>query len=115
METKIKDKWCTYGAWGKKSPTFIGKLLEQLDKSGTILYSESQMYPPELWDMGYVELFDTVEEAIIYMMKNDFYNRSLNRIRENLSFPSDTNNIDWNNLSKIEEEINEKKIHGIKY
>lgn len=105
METE--NKWCTYGSWGKNSPSSIGKLLEQHGNSGTILYSEGQLYPPELWDMAYVEVFDTVEEAIIFFIEHNYHQYSLHKIKEYWDFPSI--NIDWDKLNEIEDEININK------
>lgn len=98
METDVK--WCTYGAWGKECPTFIGQLVEQMGKTGKIRYSARQMYPLEFWDMDYVEVHETLEAAVLYMLEHG-PERFLSTIRDNLSFPSDE--VDWDKLY-----INEK-------
>lgn len=103
METKVK-KWCTYGAWGKKMPTFIGKLESRNGNSGKIRYTENQMYPLEYWDMDYVMVFDCIEDAILYMVKQNS-EESVLKIKEWLHFPSDTKNLDWDALRKKELEV----------
>jgi hypothetical protein len=109
VETDIK--WCTWSVWTKNFPEHIGQLLEQHGNSGTILYSERQMYPPELWDMNYVEVFDTAEEAIIFMLKKN-NDACLYRIREYWNFHSTI--VDCDRLKKIEIEIDNKRRNGIK-
>ncbi len=70
---KHMEKWCTYGAWGRQLPSFIGKLVQQDGNSGKIQYAERQLYPCEFWDMRYVTVFDTLEEAILYFAANNCY------------------------------------------
>lgn len=110
METEIK-KWCTYGSWGKKLPSFIGKLESQWGNSGKIRYNENQMYPLEYWDMNYVTVFDSLEEAILFMVENNS-NESVLKIKEWLHFPSDTKNVDWDALHKKEIEKHKIKNAG---
>ena len=110
METAVMPKWCTYGAWGKEIPTFIGKLERMEGTLGVIRYSENQMYALEYWDMDYVKVFNTVEETILYMIQNNNEN-SIHKIKECLHFPSDTKNIDWDALRKRELEYYKVKTN----
>jgi len=89
-------KWCTYGPWGKKMPSFIGQLVEQTGNTGKIRYAERQMYPLEYWDMDYVEVFETIEDAIKFMLKNGT-DRYLSEIKECFNFPS--TNVDWDKIN----------------
>jgi len=99
METQVK--WCTYGAWGKEMPTFIGKLEEQSGNTGKIRYTERQMYPLEYWNMDFVMVFDCIEDAILYMIRHNT-EESVNSIKEWLNFPTDMKNVDWDKLRKKE-------------
>jgi len=92
-------KWCTYSAWGKRLPSFIGQLTEQSGNSGKIRYAENQLYSEQWWDMDYVEVFDSLEEAIFYLLKNGIYKESINQIKENFNFPSYKDFIDWNQIN----------------
>jgi hypothetical protein len=109
METDVK--WCTYGAWGKEYPRFIGKLEECDGKTGKIRYTENQMYRLEYWDMDYVAVHESLEDAILYMIKNGSDN-TVYSIKDGLHFPSDTKNIDWDALRKKELKIHKEKING---
>jgi len=106
VETDVK--WCTYGAWGKKLPTFIGKLEEQQGNTGKIRYSEGQMYPLEYWDMDYVTVHQSLEEAVLFMVEHNG-NDSVYGIRDGLHFPSDMKDIDWDVLRIKELEIYKNK------
>ena len=86
-------KWCTYGAFAR--PTFIGKLTKQEGNTGRIQYAEKQMYSQEYWDMTYVKVFESLEEAIIYTLKNS--DETLNNIKDSLHFKEKTD-INWDNL-----------------
>jgi len=98
------EKWCTYGSWGKKSPSFIGQLVEQSGRAGKIRYSENQMYSLEYWDMDYVEVFDNLEDAILFFHKQR--GESLTSIKESLYF-EEKNNVDWD---EIKDKIKSGKI-----
>lgn len=102
METEVK--WCTYSAFGKTLPRSIGQLVKQEGNTGKIKYAENQMYSLEYWDMSYVAVFDTIEEAIIYMITNN-HDESVRNIREWLAFRTTMNEIDWDELSKLEDKI----------
>ncbi len=110
----VTPKWCTYGAWGKKMPSFIGRLERMEGKSGVIRYVEGQMYPWEYWDMAYVEVHESLNDAIVYMMKHGDES-FLNNILQCLHFPSFNNEIDMEFLKKAEDEIYEKRAHGIRF
>jgi hypothetical protein len=109
VETEVK--WCTYGAWGKKLPTFIGQLVEQHGNTGRIRYAEKQMYPLEYWDMDYVVMHESLEDAIIYMITHNT-DESVPQIKDYLPFETDGKKIDWDELRKIELEIYNKKHNG---
>jgi hypothetical protein len=76
-------------------PSFIGQLVEHQGKGGKIRYSARQMYSLEWWDMDYVEIHESLEAAVLYMLKHSG-EKFLSTIRENLSFPSDE--VDWDKL-----------------
>lgn len=99
METDVK--WCTYGAWGKKNPSFIGQIVEQQGNTGKIRYAEKQMYPLEYWDMDYVMVHESLEAAIIYMTTNNI-DESVLQIKECLPFETAKKDVDWDELRKIE-------------
>lgn len=60
---KLEKPWCTYGngypCWG------YGFIISESSLSVDILYSESQIYPPECWGNKpeYIKRFKTLEEA----------------------------------------------------
>lgn len=89
-------KWCTYSHWHKNYPRFIGKLLKEEYGTCLIKYSEKQIYPPELWDINYVRIFDRLEDTILFMLENN-NEITLTSIKEDLliSFYEDAKNIDW--------------------
>jgi len=101
VETDVK--WCTFSAWG--TPETIGQLLEHNEKSGTILYAEKQMYAPALWNMTYVNVFNTAEEAIINIL--EYGHKWLYEIRNYWNFPS--TEINWDKMSELEDEIINKR------
>ena len=106
------NKWCTYGSWGKEMPTFIGKLEKQEGNIGYVRYTERQMYPVEAWDMDYVKVFDSIEDAILYMVRHNS-DESVNTIKEWLTFPTDTKNVNWELLKALEIDMqNNKKSNG---
>lgn len=111
METEVK--WCTYGAWGKEIPTFIGQLVKQQGTSGQIRYAEKQMYPLEWWDMDYVMVHESLENAILFLIKNNS-EESVPLIKECLSFETGKKDINWNELREIEIEIYKDKCNGKK-
>jgi hypothetical protein len=109
VETEVK--WCTYGAFGKGIPTFIGQLVEQQGNSGKIRYAEKQMYPLEYWDMDYVAVHESLEDAIIYMITHNS-DESVLQIRDYLSFETGKRDVDWDELRKTELEIYNNKRNG---
>jgi len=110
VETEVK-KWCTYGAWGKELPSFIGFLEKQQGNTGTIRYAQRQMYPLEYWDMNYVVVHESLEDAIIYMIANNS-DEYIYNLKEHLTLIFDAaKELDWDVLRKTELEIYNKK-HG---
>jgi len=107
METDVK--WCTYSAWGKEMPSFIGQLVEQHGNTGKIRYAEKQMYPLEYWDMNYVTIHESLEDAIIYLITHNS-TESVFNLKENLSFETGKKDVDWDALRKTELEIYKNKI-----
>jgi len=99
METEVK--WCSWSVWGKGIPENVGQVFDFNEKSCMILYAEKQLYPAALWDMGYVNVFDTAEEAVINVLKNG--HTWLHEIRNYWNFPS--TEIDWDKMNKLEDEI----------
>lgn len=90
------EKWCTYSWWTKKYPQSLGKLVRQNGNTGTIQYAEKQMYPLQLWDMNYVEVFDKVEDAIRFLLKNN-PDIHLREVRESFCF---SDKVNWEELEK---------------
>jgi len=109
VETEVK--WCTYGAFGKEFPTFIGQLVEQQGNTGKIRYAEKQMYALEYWDMDYVAVHESLEDAIIYMITHNS-DESVLQIRDYLSFETGKKNVDWDELRKTELETYNNKRNG---
>lgn len=87
------EKWCAYSHFNKKFPQNIGKLKQQIGNAGYIQYSEKQLYPFQCWDMNYVEIFDTLDQAIEFMLKYNSDETTQN-IKETLGF-EEVNNINW--------------------
>jgi hypothetical protein len=97
------NKWCTYGSWGKDCPSFLGKLESYTSKNSALIrYSERQLFPLECWDINYVTVFDTIEEAILFLLQYSSSRTTLNELREYWSFPSDKDKIDWDDLKQKE-------------
>lgn len=95
METEIK-KWCTFGAFHRDYPSFIGFLERGSETSGMIRYAEKQMYPLECWDMDYVVVHDSLEEAILFLIKNN-PEESIHTVKEySLKFETAKKTVDWN-------------------
>lgn len=69
----MNKEWCTYGYESPNFPQYVGKVVYESKnkKSVDILYSEGQLYSPELWDATYVRRFDTLEEAFEYLIENE--------------------------------------------
>ena len=95
METEVK--WCTYGAFHRDYPLHIGLLEKQEGKTGVIRYAEKQMYPLEYWDMDYVVVHESLEDAIRFLIKNN-PDEYIFTVREYLPFPTAKETIDWNKL-----------------
>jgi hypothetical protein len=93
----INYKWCTYSWSNKELPQHIGKMYNVRGNTCDIQYSDGQLYPKSAWDMDYVKVFDTLEEAICFMYTNSNYG-FLSEIKEELTsyFPKDTENVNWN-------------------
>jgi len=98
METEIVAKWCTYGAFHRDYPLHVGLLEEQRGNTGKIRYAEKQMYPLEYWDMDYVMVHDSLEDAIRFLIKNN-PDESVNTVRDYLPFETEKGKIDWNNIN----------------
>lgn len=86
----MKWKWCTYSWVSKECPQYIGRIGE----SRQIEYSEDQIYPAEYWDTDYIKLFDTLNDAIQYMIDND---HSLHEVQTMIEFKwfKESKHIDW--------------------
>lgn len=96
MNSEIK--WCTYSFYNKETPQYIGKL--KMDgKYGVIQYSSGRKFD-EYWDMSFVETFESLTEAIKYMVNNS--ERSLYNIKDDLlcNFHDEAKKIKWNKLLK---------------
>jgi hypothetical protein len=98
VETNIK-KWCTYGAFHKDYPQHIGLLEKQQGNAGEIRYAENQIYPLQYWDMNYVCVFDSLEEGILFLIKNN-QEESIQTVKDYLPFPTALKGIDWEELEK---------------
>ena len=97
-------KWCTYGANGITVPSGIGLLINEHGGAGWIKYAEKQMYAPSCWDMSYVKIHDTIEDAIKYFMEcNSQY--SIENVQEELAFKVD---VKWED---VEEYLHKKQNH----
>jgi len=95
-------KWCTYGSWGKKCPSFLGKVEKQSEGHVIIRHSERQMYELECWDINYVTIFDSLTEAILYLLQHSSSRTTLSELREFFSFPNEEKNLDWDDLKQKE-------------
>jgi len=109
VETEVK--WCTYGSWGKEMPSFVGQVVEQQGNSGKIRYAEKQHYPLEWWDMDYVVVHESLEDAIIYMVTHNS-EESVLQMKNYLSFETGKKDVDWDGLRKTELEIYNNKRNG---
>ncbi len=89
------DKWCTFGYLNKNCPEHIGKLVERKGNAGWIQYAEKQQYPLECWDMNYVVIHDTIEDAIKCLLKHKS-DWGIIDIQESLAFNVD---VDWDKLN----------------
>ena len=96
METELK--WCTYGAFGKEVPSFIGQLVDQMGNTGKIRYAEKQMYPLQYWDMDYVMVHESLEDAIRFLIEKH-PDETIHTVKEYLPFKTAKENIDWNKLT----------------
>jgi len=96
-------KWCTYGFFLNK-PRSIGRLFKEKESdrsiigTGQIQYAENQQYSMKWWDLHYVSVFESLEEAIIYLLKNS--DETLNNIKDSLHF-KEKENVDWEKLKNI--------------
>lgn len=98
MEAEVAMKWCTYGAFGRDYPLHIGLLEKQQGNTGAIRYAEKQMYALEWWDMDYVVVHESLEDAIRFLIKNN-PDESVYTVKEYLPFRTAKEKIDWNNLN----------------
>jgi len=96
MEVEIK-KWCTYSAFHRDYPLHIGFLEQGTKTSGMIRYAENQMYPLECWDMNYVVVHESLEDAIRFLIKNN-PDEYFHTVKEYLPFKTAKETIDWNKL-----------------
>lgn len=65
----IETPWAVYSIW--VGATGIGLLAEKPSHNSCyILYSENQIYGPELWDRNYVRLFSKLNDAANYFLEN---------------------------------------------
>jgi len=89
-------KWCTYSWYNKDLPQHIGKAFDIRYSSCNIQYSEGQLYKKAAWDMSYVNIFDTLEETILYMLTKSNH-RFLSELKEDMTsiFPKDSKNVRW--------------------
>jgi len=94
MGTKRKIKWCTYSFACANLPQNIGKLISSNENSGYIKYADKQMYFPQCWDMHFVKVFDDLQSAVDFLLKNNT-DISDFEIKEELfsSFPDDAKKI----------------------
>jgi hypothetical protein len=92
-------KWCTYSWFSRNFPQKIGKISDYNDSVGNIKYYEKQLFPMQSWDMRYVEVFDNLEDAIIFMLKNN-PGIKIFELEEMLleSFPKDAKKVKWDVL-----------------
>ena len=95
METV--NKWCTYGAFHRDYPLHVGFLEEQQGNTGKIRYAEKQMYPLEYWDMNYVVVHESLEDAIMFLIENN-PDESIYTVKEYLPFRTAKQEIDWDKL-----------------
>lgn len=108
METEIK-KWCTFGAFHRDYPSFIGFLEKGSETSGMIRYAENQLYPLECWDMNYVVVHESLDDAIVFLIKNN-PEESIYTMKEYLHFPTAKKKVDWEYVeNKLKQEKNEKR------
>lgn len=63
---KIEKPWAVYGWWNGSWDIGILLSLSEDKQTGEIRYIEGQHYSPEYWDMKWVRIFKTSEEAINY-------------------------------------------------
>lgn len=90
-----KGKWVVYKIM---FPVGVGLITDDYDDAWEILYSEGQMYDPELWTKKDCRVFDNVRDAIKYYieffdeytfdgmlrkMKNDFPEAMKKESKEN--------------------------------
>ena len=93
-------KFCTYSYIGKEYPQYLGKGILKSNYID-IRYTEKQIFPLECWDLDYVSVFETIKEAIIYIITNT--KKPFNEIKS-LAFDgcfSDAENVDWNEIELI--------------
>jgi hypothetical protein len=93
---KTNTKWCTYSWYNKDLPQHIGKVHNIRGNTCDIQYSEGQLYSRSAWDMDYVKVFSTLEDAIVFMVTNSNYT-FLSEIKEDVlnSFLKDAKNVRW--------------------
>ena len=78
-------------------PLHIGLLEKQQGNSGAIRYAEKQMYALEWWDLDYVVIHESLEDAIRFLIKNH-PDESVHTVKEWLSFKTAKQEIDWDKL-----------------
>ena len=74
-----EKKWVAYGGWpGARYPSGIGRILRDSDGSPHIVYSDQQLFFPDLWSKEYVRKFNSLVGAVGFYVKengNNFDNR----------------------------------------
>jgi len=92
MTEKIKQPWVVYSY---ATPIWIGKVIKEKENCLFIQYSETQEYPPHLWDSKSVKRFDNPLEAIEYFLVQSHELSKKTIISRFLAdFPSEKNNLE---------------------
>ena len=85
----MENEWAVYGGWC--SSIGVGKVVQEDKSSVFIQYCETQQYPPECWDVGYVKRFsnsiDAIKECSKASMFSDDSEKELLRVFL-INFPS---------------------------
>jgi hypothetical protein len=102
-------KWCTYSWYGKDCPQYIGQAYNIEKTHCFISYKDNQLYSREAWDTSYVKFFDTLEDAIYFMIKKS--NLSLLEIKEQvLDKFNDSKYVNWEIFNRSEKIEKIKKL-----
>jgi hypothetical protein len=89
LSSKIEKPWAVYGAGGEAWDIGLIHSLSSDQRTGHIIYTEGQYYPPELWDMDYVKIFKTSNEATEYFLKHQSSENRFSKVLNKLliNFP----------------------------